>query len=141
MAVKTYDPKKVKIALGSHSVTGLSDTTFLSIEYHGEGVTFKVGCDTEELRTVDHDHAATITLTVLMQSPTIAWAQKQYDMDMETCDGDFPVLIKDLRGGLVFSAQNAWIRVPPGREFSNESSDREIIIDCGASTWEGELEE
>lgn len=49
--VKTYDPKKVLIACGTHSVTGLADDAFVSVEPAGEGVTKKVGCDGEIVRS------------------------------------------------------------------------------------------
>ena len=74
----------------------------------------------------------------MIQSPTVAWAQQQYDRDRETGDGTFPAQVKDLKGGLIFSAQDAWIVKPPNREFGKEAPTREIEIDCGDSTWEGE---
>ena len=137
--LKTYDPKKVLIALGSHSVTGFSDGTFLSIEANGDGISKKVGCDGEIVRSIDPDSSAKLTITVLQSSPTVAYCQSRYDLDKQTGDGTFPVLVKDLKGGLIFSASDGWVTTPPTREFAKESSDREIIIDCGEATWEGEL--
>ena len=136
--VKTYDPKKVLISLGSHSVSGYSDGTFISIEPHGEGVTKKVGADGEVVRSIDPDETATVTITLLQSSPTVPFCQQQYNKDRATGEGLFPVLIKDLKGGLVFAAEEAWIVNTPSREFGKEDSDREIEIACGDSTWEGE---
>ncbi len=136
--LKTYDPKKILISLGSHAVKGLSDGTFVTIEANGDGITKKVGCDGEVVRSIDPDSTAKVTLTLLMQSPTIAWAQQTYDRDRTTGDGTFPVLIKDMKGGLVFSANDAWIVKPPNREFGKDMPDRELVIDCGEATWEGE---
>ncbi len=48
--VKTYDPKKVLISFGSHSVSGYSDGTFVSIEASGDGISKKVGCDGENIQ-------------------------------------------------------------------------------------------
>ena len=139
MALKTYDPKKIVIALGTHLVTGYSDGSFVSIEASGDGITKKVGCDGEVVRSIDPDATAKVTLTVLMQSPTIAWSQEQFDKDRETGEGTFAVLIKDLKGGLIFSASDAWVVKPPNREFGKDMPDREIEIDCGEATWEGEI--
>ncbi|MDR1687273.1 MAG: DUF3277 family protein [Clostridiales bacterium] len=136
--VKTYDPKQILISLGSHVVTGYSDSSFVSIEASGDGVTKKTGCDGEVIRSIDPDSTAKITLTVLQQSPTVGYVQQQYDKDRATGDGMFPVLVKDLKGGLVFSAENAWVVKPPNREFDREAPDREIEIDTGEATWEGE---
>ena len=136
--MKTYDPKKVLISLGSHTVTGYSDGTFVSIEAAGDGISKKVGCDGEIVRSIDPDRSAKVTITVLQTSPTVAHCQQLYDRDRETGEGTFPVIVKDLKGGLIFSAQDAWVTNTPGREFGKESADREIVIDCGEATWEGE---
>lgn len=136
--VKTYDPKKVLISLGSHSVTGYSDGTFVSIEASGDGVSKKTGCDGEIVRSIDPDGSAKVKLTLLQTSPTVAYCQKQYDKDRANGDGTFPILVKDLKGGLLFSAQDAWVVKSPNREYGKESADREIEIDTGEATWEGE---
>ena len=49
--VKTYDPKKVLIS--RHSLRHrLADDAFVSVEPAGEGVTKKVGCDGEIVRSI-----------------------------------------------------------------------------------------
>ena len=129
--VKTYNCKEVLISFGSHAVSGYADDSYVSIEPNGGGITKKVGCDGEVIRSIDPDSTAKVKVTIHVQSPTVAWAQKQYDKDRDTGDGTFPVLIKDLKGGLVFSAQEAWVVKPPNREFGKEAPNREIEIDCG----------
>jgi len=136
--LKTYDPKKVLISLGSHGVSGYSDGTFVSIEASGDGISKKVGCDGEIVRSIDPNESAKITLTVLQTSPTVAFCQSAFDRDRATGEGTFPVLVKDLKGGLIFSAKDAWVVKPPNREFGKESTDRSIEIDCGEAKWEGE---
>ena len=135
MPMTTYDPKKVLISLGSHSVTGYSDGTFVGIEPNGDGIASKTGCDGEKVRSIDPDKSATVTLTLLQTSPTVAWCQKQYDKDRNTGDGTFPILVKDMKGGLIFSAADSWIVNAPSREFGKESSDREITIETGEASW------
>ena len=135
--VKTYDPKKVLISLGTHAVTGYSDGSFVNIEPHGEGTTKKVGSDGEVVASVDPDDTATVTLTLLQTSPTVAFAQRIYGRFKETGE-TFPVLVKDLKGGLLFAANDAWIVNTPSREFGKGDTDREIEIATGAATWEGE---
>jgi len=136
--VKTYDPRKVLVSIGPHVVTGYSDGTFVSIEANGDGVTKKVGCDGEVVRSLDPDNTAKLTVTVQQQSPTVPYCQKLYDKDKATGDGIFPVLVKDTKGGLIFSAAQAWVVKAPNREFGKESADREIVIDTGDATWGGE---
>ena len=132
---RAYDPRQLLIALGPHIPSGFPDGTFINIERHGDGVRKVVGADGSVARSVDPDKTATLTLTVRWDSDTAAWAQNQYDMDNLTGEGTFSVLVKDLRGGLVFSAEEAWVEQPPGSEFATEMSDREIVIATGEATW------
>ena len=132
---QAYDPRQLLIAFGSHVPSAFPDGTFLTIERDGDGVTKIVGADGSVARSVDPDNTTTISLTVRWDSDTSAWAQGQYDMDNVTGNGMFPALIKDLRGGLVFSAPQAWIEKPPDDEFATEMSDREIVIATGQATW------
>ncbi len=131
--VKTYSPDQVLIALGAHSVTGYADDSFISIESSSDGVTKKTGCDGEIVRSISPDHSFKITLTLLQTSDTNAWLQEQYNRDQKTGDGIFPVLIKDLKGGLLFSADEAWAVKPANRGFGKEASNREWQIDTGAA--------
>ena len=134
--VRTYDPRKVLVSLGPHVVTGYADGTFLNIEAHGDGVTKEVGADGEVVRSIDPDETSTITLSLQYGSPTIPFCQNRYDMDRRTHgEGDFPVLVKDLKGGLVFSAQRAWVENAIPREFGKTGQGREITIATGKSTW------
>ena len=136
MAIKqAYDPRQLMIAFGSHIPNAFPDGTFITIERHGDGVRKVVGADGSVARSVDPDNTATLTFHMRWDSDTAAWAQNQYDMDNLSGDGTFPVLIKDLRGGLVFSAEEAWIELPPDSEFALEMSEREIIIATGYATW------
>ena len=135
----TYDPKKIMISLGAHVVTGYGEGTFVSIEPKGEGVTSKTGCDGETVRSLDPNESMTISLTLLQNSPTIGWCQDRYDMDKATGgEGMFPILIQDLKGGLIFSANHAWVVNSPSREFGKEAGEREIVIETGRATVKGE---
>ena len=137
--VRTYDSKKVLISLGSHSVKGYSDGTFVSIEAGGDGFIKKVGADGEVIRSADPDKTATVTITVLVNSDTIEYCQQMYNRDREQLDGMFPILVKDLKGGLIFAAEQAWVVNSPTRDFDREGPDREIQIDTGEASWEGEI--
>lgn len=49
----------------------------------------------------------------------------------------FPILIKDLKGGMVFSSDAAWPAKPASRGFGKESNNREWELHTGS----GELTE
>lgn len=137
MGVQTYDPKKILMSLGTHQVTGYADGTFINYEPGGDGVTKVVGCDGEVARSLNPDATGKLTPTLLAYSPTVAWAQKQYELDKQTGDGMFPVLVKDLKGNTVISSANGWIVKSPAREYGRETPTREIEIDLGEVTIDG----
>ena len=135
---KTYDPKSVIAALGTHIAVGYGEGTFINIESKGDGVTSKTGCDGETVRSLDPIESYTVTITVLQNSPTVGWCQERYELDKATGDGMFPLLIQDQRGGMIFSAPHAWVVQPPSREFGKEAGEREIKIETGRASIKGE---
>ena len=64
--VKTYNPKEITISLGTHIVTGYGEDSFVTIEANTDGITKKVGCDGEVVRSISPDHTYNISLTLLM---------------------------------------------------------------------------
>ena len=53
--MQTYNPKKISMSFGTHMPTGYADDSFVSIEPNGDGITKKVGCDGEIVRSVSPD--------------------------------------------------------------------------------------
>ena len=129
----TYDAKKVVMVCGSHTITGYADDSFLVIEPKGEGILAKSGCDGEVARAIDPDSRSSIKITLLQNSQSNAWLQAMHNKDRKTGEGLFPVLIKDLRGGLVLSADSAWVLKAPSRTFGKDTNNREWTIETGPS--------
>ena len=67
--IKTYNPKEVTVSCGSHIVEGFADDSFITIEFNGDGITKKVGCDGEIARAVSPDDTAKVKI-VLLQTAT-----------------------------------------------------------------------
>lgn len=132
--IATYNPKKVTISLGNHIVTGFADDSFVTIDPNGDGVTKKVGCDGEIVRSVSPDDTYIVKLSVLQTSPTNAWLQRMFAADVENGTGMFPILVKDLSGSTVFKAAQAWPAKPASRGFGKESSNREWELHTGSGT-------
>lgn len=132
--IATYNPKKVTISLGNHIVTGFADDSFVSIDPNGDGVTKKVGCDGEIVRSISPDDTYIVKLSVLQTSPTNAWLQRMFAADVENGTGMFPILVKDLSGSTVFKAAQAWPAKPASRGFGKESSNREWELHTGSGT-------
>lgn len=132
--VKTYNSRLVTVALGTHAVSGFADDSFISIEAVGDGVSSKSGCDGEVARAVDPNEQYTVKLTLLQTSVTNAFLQAMYNADKTNGDGMFPILIKDLKGNFVFSADSAWVVKPAGRTYGKETNNREWELTTGPAT-------
>lgn len=132
--VKTYDPKQVVIALGNHIITGFADDSFVAIEHNGDGIAHKVGCDGEIARAITPDDTSKIKLSLLQMSDSNEFLQNSYNNDRSTGEGLFSVLIKDLRGGVVFSSDSGWVIKTTARTFGKDTNNREWEINTGSST-------
>lgn len=130
--ISTYNPKEVIVTLGTHIVTGYADDGFVAIDPSGDGVAKKVGCDGEIVRSVSPDDTYVIKLSLLQTSPTNSFLQQKLALDRKTGDGMFPVLIKDLKGGLVFSTDAAWPAKAASRGYGKEAGNREWEIHTGS---------
>lgn len=133
-AVKTYNARQVTISLGTHAVTGYADDSFVSIEKLGDGITATSGCDGEVARAVDPNECYSVKLTLLQTSATNAFLQSSHDNDKLTGEGLFPILVKDLKGGLLFSADSAWVKKAPTRTYGKSTNNREWEIETGPAT-------
>lgn len=131
----TYNPKKVKIALGNHAVTGYAEDSFVTIEPLGDGVTSKAGCDGEIVRNVDPNSRFTVKLSLLANSPTNRYLQKRFEMDRKDGNGDFPVLVKDITGKDKFTAKNAWVTKPPASTKGKEAQNKEWTLETGQAEF------
>lgn len=132
--VNTYNPREITIALGSHMVTGYADDSFVTIDPNGGGVTKKVGCDGEIVRSIDPDDSFIIKLSLQQSSKTNSFLQQSYDRDRLSGDGMFPIMVKDLKGGFVFSADSGWAAKPASRGYGKEAGNREWEIHTGSGT-------
>lgn len=132
--IKTYNPREVTVALGSHIVSGFADDSFISIDPNSDGVTKKVGCDGEIVRSVSPDDTFIIKLSLLQTSETNSYLQTQVAKDRKSGDGIFPIIIKDLKGGLVFSADSAWCKGTASRGYGKEAGNREWELHTGSGT-------
>lgn len=131
--VKTYNPKEVIVTLGVHIVTGYADDSFVTIDPNGDGITKKVGCDGEIVRSISPDNTYTVKISLLQSSKTNSFLQKRFNKDQKDGNGMFPILVHDLKGGLLFSSEAAWVAKVASRGFGKEANNREWEIHTSAA--------
>lgn len=132
--IKTYNPREVTVAFGSHIVSGFADDSFITIDPNGDGVTKKVGCDGEIVRSISPDDTYIVKVSLLQTSDTNAWLQERLAKDRKSGDGMFPVIVKDLKGGMCFSCDAAWPKGPASRGYGKEAGNREWELHTGSGT-------
>lgn len=129
--VATYNPLKVKIALGNHTVTGFAEDSFIVIEPLGDGVTSKAGCDGEIVRSVDPNNRFTVKLALLWSSPTHRFLEQMYIKDKTDGTGMFPILMKDITGQEKFVCDAAWVTKQPATTKGKEAQNKEWTLETG----------
>lgn len=129
--MKTYNPKKITVVLGNHVVTGYAEDSFVNVEQASDGVTMKVGCDGEVVRSISPDRSFNITVALLMYSPTNKFLMDKYYKDIEDGTGTFSIMVKDILGNTVFSSDAGWVSKLPAQGYGKESANREWTIQCG----------
>lgn len=132
--IRTYNPKEVTLSCGSHIVTGYADDSFITIEPNGDGITKKVGCDGEIARAVSPDNTYKVKIVLLQTSDSSSFFSKMADLDRDTGEGMFPILIKDLKGGQVFSTEAAWVVRKSPLNRGKDTNNREWELDTGDAT-------
>lgn len=130
MEVKTYNPKKVTVALGNHMVRGYAEDSFITIEPVGEGVTSQSGADGDVVRSVDPDSRFTVKIVVQQTSSTNDFLQDMRKKDKKNGTGIFSLNIKDLMGNEAFSAEHAWVKNDASWGRGKAATDREWEIEC-----------
>lgn len=131
MSVKTYDPSKIVMTLGTILVSGYADGEFVKAARDADTFTKFVGTDGEVSRTRNRNKTGTVTFTLAQTSLTNDALAALAETDELTGAGVVPVLIKDLNGTTLFAAGSAWIRKPPEVAYGKEIGHREWVIDTG----------
>jgi hypothetical protein len=128
----TYNPKQVIISCGPHLVSGYAEDSFITIAPKGDGTQSKTGCDGEVIRAIDPSEQFTITLTLLQGSRSNSFFSGKSREDKASGDGYFPIMVKDLRGGEIFSADSCWVVKVADFGRGRADTNRAWTIDTGS---------
>ncbi len=125
--MKTYDPTEVQVNLGTLTLTGFADGTFVKIARNtAERYKRKVGAKGEISRSKVVDNSGTIEVTLKHTSPNNS---QLYVLDKSPAT--FPVsVIENGETKFVASATEAWIEKTPDPEFAEEESNSVWVMGC-----------
>lgn len=134
--LKTYAPNQVSVIITheatgiSHTVTGFSEESIVSIERNAETFTLYRGADDSKTRIFNSDSSAAITVPLQQTSNSNDIFSNLYEYDRQrlNSDGLFSIQIKDLTGRSTYYSDEAYIAIVPGSNFSNAMELREWVI-------------
>jgi hypothetical protein len=127
-AVKSYTGAEVSITIAGITITGTGDGTFLTISRNNPAFTDGTGTDGEGWRAKSTDKSGTAVITVLQTSQANDLLSALAAADEATGDGVGALLVKDLSGRSLFSAETAWIEKYADSEFARDKSEREWTL-------------
>lgn len=129
MALKNFNPKDVSVIVGVQPMKGFAAGTFVSVEYDEDAFSKKIGTDGEGTRVKSNNKAGRISIFLDQASESNDVLSAIAALDEASSAGVIPVTVRDANGTTLVFAETAWILKKPVMEFSNESADREWILD------------
>ncbi len=122
---KTYDPMDVNIIIGGVHITGFGDD-MVEIEPDEDKYELTVGAQGDVIRTKINNDTGTIKLTLLMNSPQVAY------MDSLAKTGKM-VSSSVIYNGFpkeTSSATESYVKKPTARKYGKSAESREYEIQC-----------
>lgn len=129
MSAKSYDPAQVSVIFAGIIVEGYADGTFVLAARNNPSFSLKVGASGEGARAKSNDRSGTVTITLMQSSASNDLLSAQAALDEASGDGIGSLLIKDLSGTTLVSAETAWIQKPSDMERAKEISDAQWVIE------------
>lgn len=130
MSLKTFDPQKVSLILGTHIVSGFAADEFINVSREADNFADITGADGEVARGKINDKRGNIVITLLQTSESNDFLSTIVRTDELTGGGVFDCLIRDVNGTTLVNGAEAWILKPADVVYSGggEVGSREWTI-------------
>jgi hypothetical protein len=128
---KVYDPASITMSFAGINIQGLADGEFVSLEQNEDAFTVQIGSDGDGTRSKSNNRSGRVTFTLMMSSSTNDLLSALHTLDLESPSGAGigPLMIKDLNGTTLITAERAWITRFPTAAYDREATSREWIIE------------
>lgn len=130
--LRQYAPDAIVSTVGSQTVTGYKEGTFVEAERTAETSSFDVGSDGEVTLIVNPNQSGTVKFTLQQSSPlndyfnTLFQAIQQRNLST----GIVPLSVVDKSGTTVVNSKQAIIQKPAKVTFADKSEVREWTFIC-----------
>lgn len=136
MAGKThvYDAASVVVVFAGVPIQGLAEDSVVEVVYNEDAFTLQMGVDGDGTRSKTNNRSAQCTISVMQSSLTNDLLNQVHQLDLNSPNGlgIGPLLIKDLNGRALHSAEKAWIMKSPDAAYSKEAGAREWVIETAS---------
>ena len=129
--IKTYNCREVIVTLGSHIVSGYAEDSFVTVEEVGEGTSAVCGCDGVHSRSTDPDRSVNVKIALNQTSSSNKYLNNLLRLDRDTGEGVVPLMITDLRGGVLIHADQAYVKKRPSTVYGKGTQNREWELGTG----------
>ena len=126
MPAATYDPASVIVTWGSLTLSGFAPDTFANVERAEDAVVTTVGADGFGCHTINRNRSGTVTVTLMQSSLTNSALSRLANLDEQTGDVSYPLVVKDIRSDATLCVAHASkIKKMPASSFGKELGTRE----------------
>lgn len=125
MGFASYSPLDTIVGWNNVQLLGYADDTFIEVAYDEDAVTAIVGAGGDVVRTLNLNEMATITVTILEESPTNAYLATAAYQDRLFGLSTGPMFVKNVRGTYLGQGDTAWIKKVADVSYGKTSGQRQ----------------
>ena len=130
MAFAQYDPKQVMLVFNGVPLSGYADGTFIEVAFDEQQWNKVTGADGLTQRSKTNNYAGSITCTLMNGSSGNDALSAAWNSDRVSNTGIGSLLLKDMSGRTLWSANNAWVQQMPNQSFAKDATERAWVLDC-----------
>lgn len=129
-AFKNYDPGRIIVIFKGAQIQGYAEGSFVKASRSEETFKTSVGAGGDVVRVRNRNKMGSVVITLQAAAASNDVLQAFHDTDELTGLGYGALMIKDLNGSTLITAEKAWIQKPADGEYGADSPSREWTIDC-----------
>jgi hypothetical protein len=130
MALKSYIPSRVSVVVGSVTLEGLAEDSFVDAERKTDAFTSSVSNEGKVTRIKSSDRRGTIKVSLQGSSDSNDYLSSLAVTDDLTNVTTFPVIVKDNNGTDLATAPEAWITKIPSLKKGKDLGKVEWTFEC-----------
>lgn len=127
--VKTYAADEMIVTFGPVVMSEFGQDSLVTVEMNEDLFTLQMGADGRGVRSKTSNRSARITVTLMQSSASNDLLSAIAQLDSQSNEGVFPLMIKDGSGRSIHTAESAWITRAPTAEYGREAGEREWIFE------------